>query len=74
MEQHNTADMPRPVSETHLTDEQVARVTGKSLETLKRWRREGRAPSFIRVGRTPWYPRAAVNALINPGLQPSAQP
>lgn len=66
MEQQISAAALRPVSETHLTEEQVARVTGKSLETLKRWRREGRAPSFVRVGRTPWYPRAAVEALINP--------
>ncbi len=33
----------------YLTDEQLAKACKKSLRTIKRWRREGRAPPSI-----PW--------------------
>ncbi len=37
------------------SDEATARFIGKSTETLKRWRREGEGPAFVRIGRTPQY-------------------
>ncbi|QFU18094.1 hypothetical protein GDR74_10175 [Microvirga thermotolerans] len=37
------------------SEEAVAHFLGKSTDTLKRWRREGGGPAFVRIGRTPQY-------------------
>lgn len=40
----------------------VARFLGKSIETLRRWRRLRTGPAWVRVGRTPMYRREDVAA------------
>ena len=38
------------ILDKYLTDEQLAAMYGVSPRTLKRWRREGRAPPSILIG------------------------
>jgi predicted site-specific integrase-resolvase len=42
------------------TDEAVARCLCVSVITLRRWRREGRGPKFIKEGRRVLYRRSAI--------------
>jgi predicted site-specific integrase-resolvase len=39
-----------PILDNYLTDEQLAKAYKKSVRTIKRWRREGRAPPSFRHG------------------------
>lgn len=38
------------------TEREMSELTGKSRKTLYNWRKEGKGPSFKRVGRTVFYP------------------
>jgi hypothetical protein len=48
-----------------LDEDFVSRFIGKSLVTLRRYRREGTGPAFVRIGRTVFYHRADVGAWMN---------
>jgi excisionase family DNA binding protein len=59
----------RPTSREHMTDKlltqrQLADELQVSLRTLERWRQEGTGPAFIRVGRSPRYRRADIDAWL----------
>jgi transposase-like protein len=43
----------------YLSDEDLAALHGVSPETVRRWRREHRAPPSVKVGRRHWTPRDA---------------
>ena len=43
-----------------LTEAEVAKLLGKSIITLARWRREGYGPVAARVGRSPRYTRESL--------------
>ncbi|WP_103011107.1 MULTISPECIES: helix-turn-helix domain-containing protein [Rhodopseudomonas] len=46
------------ILEDELLDEDfIAAVTRRSKSTLADWRRKGTGPAFVRIGRTPRYPR-----------------
>lgn len=47
-----------------LTQQQLADELQVSLRTLERWRQEGVGPAFIRVGRSPRYRRADIDAWL----------
>jgi excisionase family DNA binding protein len=47
-----------------LTQQQLADELQVSLRTLERWRQQGTGPAFIRVGRSPRYRRADVDAWL----------
>jgi excisionase family DNA binding protein len=47
-----------------LTQQQLADELEVSLRTLERWRQEGTGPTFIRVGRSPRYRRADIDAWL----------
>jgi len=51
---HNGGPPLDPVAQIasdRLSDEQIAALERVSLETIRRWRREGRAPDSVKVGR-----------------------
>jgi excisionase family DNA binding protein len=52
------------VTERLLTQQQLADELQVSLRTLERWRQEGTGPAFIRVGRSPRYRRADIDAWL----------
>jgi predicted DNA-binding transcriptional regulator AlpA len=43
-----------------LTTDELASMTGLAPITLQHWRAEGRGPSYLKLGRTVRYERAAV--------------
>lgn len=53
-----------------LTPTEVAAMTGHTLNTLAQYRsrrlkgRDALGPDFVKVGREPYYPRAAVEAYL----------
>jgi excisionase family DNA binding protein len=47
-----------------LTQQQLADELQVSLRTFERWRPQGIRPAFIRVGRSPRYRRADIDAWI----------
>ena len=47
-----------------LTQQQLADELQVSLRPLERWRQEGIGPAFIRVGRSPRYRRADIDAWL----------
>jgi excisionase family DNA binding protein len=53
-----------------LTQQQLADELRVSLRTLERWRQQGTGPAFIRVGRSPRYRRADVDAWLEHHRQP----
>jgi len=55
----------RPLPEPHLTRTAVARILGVSIDTLRRWERNGLI-STVRVGRTVRVPRVELDRLTNP--------
>jgi excisionase family DNA binding protein len=61
------------VSEKLLTQQQLAEELQVSLRTLVRWRQEGTGPVFIRVGRSPRYRRADIDAWLEPQRRGEAQ-
>jgi excisionase family DNA binding protein len=48
-----------------LTQQQLADELEVSQRTLERWRQQGTAPAFIRVGRSPRYRRADIDAWLD---------
>jgi len=38
------------------TEREMSELTGKSRKTLFNWRKSGKGPSYIKVGRTVLYP------------------
>jgi excisionase family DNA binding protein len=59
----------RPTTRGHRTDklltqQQLADELEVSLRTLERWRQQGTGPAFIRVGRSPRYRRADIDAWL----------
>jgi excisionase family DNA binding protein len=46
----------------YLTESEVAELLKVSVGTLRRWRREGTGPPWLRLGRGVRYLRAEVNA------------
>ena len=50
--------------EALLTQQQLADELQITVRTLERWRQEGTGPAFIRVGRSPRYRRADIDAWL----------
>lgn len=40
-----------------LTESEVASFIGKSVQSLRLWRRQSKGPAFFKIGRTPKYHR-----------------
>jgi len=55
--------MPSPLTEL-LTPEQVARLTGLSMDTLAQWRSQRRGIPYLKVGRTVRYDPADVQRYL----------
>jgi excisionase family DNA binding protein len=53
-----------------LTQQQLADELEVSLRTLERWRQQGKGPAFLRVGRSPRYRRADIEAWLDKQRQP----
>ena len=58
------------------SEREYADFVGKSVAWVRLERRAGRGPAFIRVGRTPKYPRKAIAEWMNancilPGGRPA---
>jgi predicted site-specific integrase-resolvase len=53
-------------SETPLVvrEQAAARLIGVSVAALRRWRREGRGPAFVRLERCIGYPMADIEGFI----------
>jgi predicted DNA-binding transcriptional regulator AlpA len=49
----------------HLTDEQLSRIIHRSKTTLRRWRRTGYGPKFVRLKREIRYRRSDVEAWLD---------
>jgi predicted DNA-binding transcriptional regulator AlpA len=47
-----------------LTDQDVADISGVSVQTIRRWRYQGRGPRFLRIGQTARYLKADVAAWL----------
>ena len=48
-------------SEEYLPEEQVAKLFGRNIRTLRQWRKQRQGPAFCKVGGQIIYRRAAVN-------------
>lgn len=55
---------PRPDLPELLTAEQVASITGLSVETLAQWRSQKRGIPYLKIGRAVRYDPADVNAYL----------
>jgi len=54
-----------PIDENEwLLPEEVARLIHTSERTLRRWRKEGTGPPFVKLGRVIRYRRAALDAWL----------
>jgi hypothetical protein len=51
-------------SKIFLTEEELAKQLCKSVAALRLWRREGRGPAWTRIGQTPVYDPADVEAWV----------
>lgn len=51
-------------SKNFLTEEELAKQLCKSVAALRLWRREGRGPAWTRIGQTPAYDQADVEAWV----------
>lgn len=51
-------------SKNFLTEEELAGQIGKSMATLRWWRRDGHGPAWTKLGQTPVYDQADVDAWI----------
>ena len=72
----NTTPLPtiRPVTQTHLSVNEVSEILNEHPATLVRWRQRGEGPPWRRFSRSKiLYSREGLTAFINPGFQPSAQ-
>jgi excisionase family DNA binding protein len=63
-------NLGRPTSRGQMTDklltqQQLADELEVSQRTLERWRQQGTGPAFIRVGRSPRYRRADIDAWLD---------
>lgn len=60
---------------TLLTENEVADFIGKSRQTMRRWRAQGRGPTAMKLGRSVMYTREAVSEwLIANQLRPGGRP
>jgi len=57
-------DLGRRILGDFLTEKELAAEIGRSVRHIKRWRAQGKGPSFARIGRTPVYRVEAVRAWI----------
>ncbi len=60
------------ISESHLTEDELAKLLNTHPMTLLRWRRERRGPPFTRIGRRILYRKAAVEAWLLRQEQPAS--
>ena len=60
-----------PPRTRHLTTDELAERLSLPAETVKRWRKTGTGPRFIRVGRHVRYRLADVEAWEKSRLQPA---
>ena len=54
-----------------MTEKEVAEALSVSLACLRRWRREGRGPSHLKLGRLVRYPADALSAFCEAGAPSS---
>ena len=55
MDTQATIETPKSIVLDIIEDTEVAELLGVSVLTLKRWRRIGKGPSFIKIGRRSAY-------------------
>lgn len=60
--------------EVFLTETGLAQRWRVKLRTLQRWRRAGRAPAHLAIGRTVIYPLDAIEAFEAERLRPGGTP
>jgi predicted DNA-binding transcriptional regulator AlpA len=46
-------------------ERQAARLLGVTTAGLRKWRREGRPPRFVRIGKCVRYPLSEIRALVS---------
>ena len=51
--------------ESLLNEHDVARITGMSLASVRRWRLLGRGPRFLKIGASVRYQPEALQAFLN---------
>ncbi len=51
--------------ESLLNEHDVARITGMSLASVRRWRLVGRGPRFLKIGASVRYQPEALQAFLN---------
>ena len=56
-----------PVSKTHVSELELARLVGASPSTVAKWRRKGRLPNSIKIGGTRYFEREAVAEFLRRG-------
>lgn len=54
-----------------LREREAAELLGVSQAALRRWRREGRGPSFVRLERCIGYRLADIEVFLSQNLQPN---
>jgi hypothetical protein len=57
-------DKNLPTDETVLTPQQAAEYLNVPAQRLDYWRWNGRGPTYFRIGKSPRYTKAALNAYI----------
>lgn len=55
-----------------MTQEDLAEITGKSVDTIKRLRYTGRGPRYLRIGQTCRYLKSDVEAWLESLIEQAA--
>jgi len=72
-ENETTAAGERPQPHEYLKDKAAGEVLGFAPVTLQEWRREGKGPPFVRLGRSVRYRRADLDAWAEKNLRRSTR-
>ena len=70
MSQFNDGHPSRDEGRLGRTEAELAERWGISTRTLQRWRRDGRGPDFLRIGRRVIYPLADIAAFEDAARTP----
>ncbi len=52
-------------SQLAVDERQAARLLGVTTAGLRKWRREGKPPRFVRIGKCVRYPLSEIRALVS---------
>ena len=58
----DTAEREKILAAHFLTESQTADLVGRSVSTLRTWRRKGRGPGFVDLGPLVYYPLESLKA------------